>query len=179
MTQAAFLRAINVGGHARVTMADLTAGFASAGCRNVTTLIQSGNVRFDCEDAQAQVLARLRVSLAPLIGGEPQIALRSLRQVQALVRRAPFAAVEDEPGIKLYVVFLMAPRRVTPQLPLVDAKEQLEVIGTTRHDVFVISRRKANGFYGFPNSFVEKVFGVAATSRNWSTVRKMVAGPPC
>ena len=175
MRQVAFLRAVNVAGHARVTMAELRAGFAAAGCRNVATLIQSGNVLFDWDPAQrTHVLARLRASLAPLIG-EPQIALRSLRQLQALVRRAPFAAVEDEPGIKLYVVFLLTPRPAAAPLPLIDARERLEALGMTRHEVFVASRRKADGFYGFPNSFVEKAFKVAATSRNWSTVRKIAA----
>jgi uncharacterized protein (DUF1697 family) len=28
--------------------------------------------------------------------------------------------------------------------------------------------------YGFPNNFIEKEFGVPATSRNWSTVKKIV-----
>jgi hypothetical protein len=29
--------------------------------------------------------------------------------------------------------------------------------------------------YGFPNAFVEAHLGIAATSRNWSTVTKLVA----
>ena len=40
-------------------------------------------------------------------------------------------------------------------------------------DVLVVSRRKPSGFYGFPNSFVEKKLGAPATSRNWSTIRKI------
>jgi hypothetical protein len=28
--------------------------------------------------------------------------------------------------------------------------------------------------YGFPNAFVEAHLGIAATSRNWSTVTKLV-----
>lgn len=42
-------------------------------------------------------------------------------------------------------------------------------------EVFIVSRRKKNGFYGFPNNFIEKELGVSATSRNWSTVTKIVA----
>jgi hypothetical protein len=41
-------------------------------------------------------------------------------------------------------------------------------------DVFIVSRRKKNGFYGFPNNFIEKELGVSATSRNWTTVTKIV-----
>jgi len=32
-----------------------------------------------------------------------------------------------------------------------------------------------NGSFGFPNAFAEKEPGVVATSRNWSTVTKIVA----
>jgi uncharacterized protein (DUF1697 family) len=41
-------------------------------------------------------------------------------------------------------------------------------------EVFVVSRRKQNGFFGFPNTFVEEEFETCATSRNWSTVTKIV-----
>jgi uncharacterized protein (DUF1697 family) len=37
----------------------------------------------------------------------------------------------------------------------------------------LISGRKPNGFYGFPNAFVETAFRVAATTRNWSTVTRL------
>ena len=37
----------------------------------------------------------------------------------------------------------------------------------------VVSRRKPSGFYGFPNSFAEKKIGAPATSRNWSTIKKI------
>jgi hypothetical protein len=43
--------------------------------------------------------------------------------------------------------------------------------------VFVVSRRKTNGFFGFPNNFVEKELGVSATSRNWSTITKIIEFP--
>jgi uncharacterized protein (DUF1697 family) len=45
----------------------------------------------------------------------------------------------------------------------------------SEREVFVISRRKANGFYSFPNGFIENQLGVPATSRNWTTVTKIAA----
>jgi hypothetical protein len=41
-------------------------------------------------------------------------------------------------------------------------------------EVFIVSRRKKNGFYGFPNNFIEKELGVSATTRNWSTLTRIV-----
>ncbi len=64
--------------------------------------------------------------------------------------------------------------RSVPPFPWEDPKERLEAIGIKGLDVLVVSRRKEPRlFYGFPNSFVEKMLDVPATSRNWSTIRKI------
>ncbi len=34
--------------------------------------------------------------------------------------------------------------------------------------------RKKNGFFGFPNNFIEDALDVPATTRNWSTMTKIV-----
>jgi hypothetical protein len=41
--------------------------------------------------------------------------------------------------------------------------------------VFILARRKRTGWFGFPNNWVEKEFGVTASTRNWSTLEKIVA----
>jgi uncharacterized protein (DUF1697 family) len=81
---------------------------------------------------------------------------------------------EKEPGLKLYAVFLSEPPRTKPTFPLVSPVERLEAVKMKNLDVFVVSRRKKSGLYGFPNNFVEKELGVSATSRNWSTVSRIV-----
>ena len=43
----ALLRGINVGGKNKISMSDLSALFAGAGCMDVRTFIQSGNVIFN------------------------------------------------------------------------------------------------------------------------------------
>lgn len=170
----AFLRAINVAGHAIVKMTDLRDAFAAAGCRNPTTYIQSGNVVFDTPDEDPAVLFNtIRTKVHALAPGEPDIVFRTARALEALVRSAPFKGLEDERGVKLYVTFLAGTPRMTPTFPMLAPKEALEAIGTRGLDVLLVSRRKPNGFYGFPNAFIEKAFGVPGTSRNWTTVKKM------
>ena len=56
MKHAALLRAINVGGNNKLPMKELAAIFVAAGCRDVLTYIQSGNVVFS---APAAVLKKL------------------------------------------------------------------------------------------------------------------------
>ncbi len=171
----AFMRAINVAGHASVKMSDVRDAFAAAGCRNVRTCIQSGNVIFEspATDAAA-VLRKVQSKLGNLLNTEPDIFCRTAGKIVALARRVPFKDFEAEPGIKLYVVFLSQRPRSKPKLPLISSQEALEAIAMSGGEVFVVSRRKTNGFFGFPNNFVEKELGVSATSRNWSTIIRII-----
>ena len=156
-------------------MSDLRDAFAAAGCTGVRTYIQSGNVIFESPDKNtAEVFQKVRVKLRDLLGHEPGVLFRTVREVEDIVRRAPFQGFEAEPGIKLYVAFLFRRPRSKPRLPLVSSKEALEAVAMKNLHVFIVSRRKRNGFYGFPNNFIEKELGVSATSRNWSTLTKIV-----
>ena len=107
------------------------------------------------------------------LGTEPEIILRSVAQIGALIDDAPFRDVQSGPTIKLYVTFLSRKPKVTPALPSVSSKEALEIIGVNDPEAFVVSRPKRRGFFGFPNNFVEQQLGVSATTRNWSTVTKI------
>lgn len=99
---------------------------------------------------------------------------RTVREVEGILRGAPFKGFEREPAIKLYVAFLFQRPRSKPRFPLLSSKEALEAIAMKNLEVFIVSRRKKNGFFGFPNNFIEKELGVSATSRNWSTLTKIV-----
>ena len=171
----AFMRAINVAGHASVRMSDVRDAFATAGCRNVRTYIQSGNVIFEspARDAGA-ILRKVRSKLRNLLNTELDILCRTGGEIEELVRQAPFKDHEAEPGVKLYVALLSQRPRSKPRLPLVSSKEALEAVAMTDPEVFIVSHRKKNGFFGIPNNFVEKELGVSATSRNWSTITKII-----
>jgi uncharacterized protein (DUF1697 family) len=174
--QVAFLRAINVGGRAIVKMDDLQGAFMEAGCANVRTFIASGNILFDAPGQNdARLRAGIRSAVARLLGGEPLIAYRSMRQLARLVRRAPFGDLTADRAVKLYVVFAIEKAKRRPAFPLALPKEGLEAIGRVGDDVLIVSRRKPNGMYGFPNNWIEKELGMRATARNWTTVTKIVA----
>jgi len=175
MRYIAFLRAINVAGHASVRMSDLRDAFAAAGCAGVRTYIQSGNVIFETpQENTAAVFQRIQHRLRDLLGDKPGVFFRTVREVERMVRGAPFKRFEAEPGIKLYVTFLSGKPRSKPRFPLLFPKEALEAVAIKNLEVFIVSRRKKSGFYGFPNNFIEKELGVSATSRNWTTVTKIV-----
>ena len=173
MLYVVFLRAVNVAGHARVSMRDVQSAFTTAGCDNVRTFIQSGNLVFESSARRLPTLVRgIRKTLRPLLGEEPQLLVRTVDDLTRLIDRAPFRGQVPNAREKRYIAFLSAPPRRRPSFPLTCPKEALTAIGMTASEVFIVSRPKKNGFFGFPNNFIEKELGVTATSRNWSTVTK-------
>jgi uncharacterized protein (DUF1697 family) len=152
-------------------MADLREVFAQAGARQVTTVIQSGNVLFDASArAVPGIVRRTRTTLSGSPSGAPEIMVRGLGELAALVARDPFADHPPGPRVKCYVAFLGRAPKVRPVLPILSAKERLEAIALEGREVFIVSRLKPNRFFGFPNNFIEDALGVSATTRNWSTV---------
>lgn len=174
VTHVAFLRAINVGGHAVVKMADLREAFEAAGCTNVRTYIQSGNVVFDAPaKGHDALMKKIHARVSALISVEASISFRTLEEIEALIASDPFAAYRSVPAAKLYVAFLCETPKVAPLFPASLAKEALEAIAINGREVLVISRPKPDGSYGFPNLLIEKACGVPATTRNWATITKV------
>ena len=169
----ALLRAINVGGR-QVHKDLLRDAFARAGGENARTFLQTGNVVFDAtpDEAGAVVTAACR-RLRTALGAEPIATLRSVEEIARLLRRGPFADTPAPAIVKRYIVFLAAPPLRRPRLPVLQPKERLELVHVSKRECWVVSRRKPNGWYGFPVEFVERAVGVPATARNWSTVTKL------
>jgi uncharacterized protein (DUF1697 family) len=154
-------------------MNDLRPVFAAAGCRNVATYIQSGNVVFDADNEET--LQSVVEAVSAHIGAPARLLFRSLPQLEAIVAARPFEPYLADRKLKLYVVFLAEPPAKRIAFPVVLAKEVLELIAVTGIEAYVVSGRKPSGMYGFPNNFVEGELGVAPTSRNWNTVTKLLA----
>jgi uncharacterized protein (DUF1697 family) len=171
----AFLRGINVGGHNKIKMDDLTRLFESLALKNVATFIQSGNVVFETAAGKnADALARrIGNALQKSLGSEVPVFLRTLSEFQEMVKLDPFKAIKADAGDKKYVVFLYAEPGREPVLPLRADREGLEAFHIRKREVFVLSRN-VNGRFGYPNNFIERELGVAATTRNWTTVSKLI-----
>jgi uncharacterized protein (DUF1697 family) len=171
----ALLRAINVAGHARLRSEELRRAFTAAGASDVSSFGHAGNVLFSAHRAGATICARVSGALLRKHGESPIVVVRSADDFAALVAVNPFGRCEAGATDKLYVAFLSRKPVREPKLPLVAARERLTVVGRLGREVLLVSGRKPNGFYGFPNALVEDAFGVPATTRNWSTVQRLAA----
>ena len=100
--------------------------------------------------------------------------LRSVRDLEGLIQSGPFTGVSPTRDVKLYVAFLSRKPTIQPTLPLISSKEALEATRMNGREVCIVSRPRNNGFFGLPNNFIEEQLGVSATTRNWSTIAKII-----
>ena len=172
----AFLRGINVGGKKLIKMEVLRGIFESLGFKNVRTFIQSGNVIFESAKTDGAVLTKkIEKGLLRAVGYEVTVVLLTIAELEDILRRNPFRKIKAGDDVMMFVVFLATEPLNKPKLPLQFSTENFEVLAIKNRAAFILCRRKKNGFFGFPNNFLEKQFGVSATTRNWTTVGKVVA----
>lgn len=99
----ALLRGINVGGKNMLPMKALAEMFEVAGCAEVVTYIQSGNVVFNASAPLAKRMSKLiSLAIAAQLGMRVPVVVRSAAEMAAAVRGNPFA----EPVTGLHVMFL-------------------------------------------------------------------------
>jgi uncharacterized protein (DUF1697 family) len=174
----ALVRAINVGGKNLLKMDVLRALCESAGLKNVKTFLQAGNVVFESNGKNPALIAsKIEKQLTDSMRCELKVIVLPLAELAKIAERDPFKRIERiEPqgDVMLCVVFFVDEPTKSPKLP-VRSTDNLELIAVHDRAAFVVARRKQNGWFGFPNGFVEKQLGVTATTRQWSTIKKFVA----
>jgi len=171
----ALLRGINVGGQKLIKMEHLVRVFIAAGFRNARSYIASGNVIFDSRSADTEsMVKRIERALKKEFGHEITVIVRQVSDLEKLLKLDPFAGAEAGPDLMLFVVFMRDFGKRKPPLPLVSKTDRLELFAIKRGAAFIRAYRKPTGWFGFPNNFVEKELKSVATTRNWSTVKKIV-----
>ena len=91
--QIALLRGINVGGKNKLPMKELAAMFADAGCTDVRTYIQSGNVLFRRDQALGRDIQPLiSESILNRFGYQVSVLTRTAAELQEVVEANPLPA---------------------------------------------------------------------------------------
>ena len=170
----ALLRAINVGKRV-VKMAELAKLCESCGLKNVRTHFQSGNVVFETKQVnRAAITRKIEKGLMESLGYKVELILTTKDELEKIVKKNPFKRFDSKFDLMLFVSFFIGEPTLTPTLPLTSTSDNLELFAVHNNAAFIVARQKKNGWFGFPNIFVEKQFGVSATTRNWSVVKKLV-----
>jgi uncharacterized protein (DUF1697 family) len=172
----AFLRGINVGGHAPIKMADLKKAFEEMGFEGVRTLLASGNVIFESEQTDEKALTQaIESGLKKAIEKDVGVMLRSLDHLRELRSSEPFKGIEVTPSTRLYVTFLAkkaGPRTIT--IPYASPQDEFRILHATPTEVFsVIDLSKGKGTTAVMK-ILESEFASNVTTRNWNTVLKVL-----
>ncbi len=168
------LRGINVGGRKKIKMADLREVYASLGFRNARTILQTGNVVFETDEADlARVKARLEAGISAAFGFDVPVIMRSPAAFETIFKRHPFTEAQlDEPR-KIAVVFLAdAPSPIAVE-DLREKNPGREFIGADGSELFIFytdgqARSKLD------NSRIERALGLPSTARNWNTCKRLL-----
>lgn len=169
----ALLRGINVGGRNKLPMKELAAMFRDAGCDDVQTYIQSGNVLFRAEPALAgDIPSLISTAILSRFGYRVPVVTRTRRQFEEIVQANPFAEAGAEAD-KLLVLFLAD----LPDAANVEALDPNRSPG----DEFVVLGGEVylhcpNGFARskLTNSYFDSSLSTVSTGRNWRTVHRLL-----
>ncbi len=172
MVDVALLRGLNVGGKNRIKMPELIDAFVAAGCEEVTTFIQSGNVLFR---ASTQTIKRVpqvvSAHLSQEFGITSPVVLRSAKAMETVVSRNPYLKREVSTQA-LHVAFLAD----------VPKKEDVAVLDPNRSpgDVFEWVGQEVylhcpNGLARskLTNVWFDSRLKTVSTVRNWNTVLEL------
>lgn len=171
-THAALLRGINVGRAKRVAMADLRAIIEGLGCRDVRTLLNSGNVVFSSSGAAGEIAARIERALVSRLGVESRVTVLTARELETVVADQPFGAVVTNPSrLMVAVPFTSAILKKVKPLTTRDWAPEALALGSRAAYVWC------------PDGLIEsrafdemsKLMGDAVTTRNWATMLKVQA----
>lgn len=165
----ALLRGINVGGKAKLKMADLKLLFEGLGFEAVATYIQSGNVVFSAENGK-DLEEKISKEIKSKFGFEVPVLVKTASEVEKILKDCPFEKEKKEAS---YFVLLKTPS----QKELVKAAEQLNY----PDEEFVIADACVYLFcatgYGkakLNNNLFEKKLKVSATTRNYRTLNTLI-----
>lgn len=173
-TSLALLRGINVGGKNKLPMTDLRDLFAQAGCRDVRTYIQSGNVIFNADSATVASLPGLiSTQIAERFGYRVPLVLRTAEEMGDVIRHNPFiaaGAAEDA----LHALFLAESPDARRVAALDPDRSPPDTFVARGQEIYLLLPNGA-GRTKLTNGYFDTKLATISTGRNWRTVTTLFA----
>ena len=175
----ALLRAVNVGGYGKLSMADFRALLEDLGYQQVQTYIQSGTAVFEAKGTAASVARELAAALKKHTGAPVEVVIRTHEELTRVIAENPFAAEASADGARVHLVFLAgaAPagaaqglQRIVDQYPA--RRDRFHLAGHTLY-LHLPDGAADTKFTG--KTMDRALGGVVGTARNWNTVVKLHA----
>jgi uncharacterized protein (DUF1697 family) len=171
MTHVALLRGINVGGNNPLPMKDLARLFSDAGCTNVRTYIQSGNVIFDAAADAPKVTSTVSAQIQKKFGYRIPVISRTAEQLIQTIESNPYLkSVADERWLHVYFLAGAPNAAAIASLdPTRSAPDAFHVLG---QEIF-LHLPNGMGRSKLTNAYFDAKLSTTCTARNWATVLKL------
>lgn len=169
--QIALIRGINVGRAKRVAMADLRSLVEDLGCRDVRTVLNSGNVVFRAAEEDTLTSAeRIEQGLLQKLGVAAKVLALTEQELVRIVAGNPLGSTAEDPA-KFLIAFLANP----------EDREKLEVLASKDWAPEIIAIGERAAYLWCPGGVLKsrlpvevgRILGDAVTTRNWATVLKL------
>jgi uncharacterized protein (DUF1697 family) len=171
----ALLRAVNLGSHNKVAMAELRACLEAQGFSGVRTLLQSGNVVFGGGRRRGAALERqLEEAVRVALAVDTPFIVRSREEWNALIAANPFPTeAAGDPGHLLLFCLkdTPAPGAEAALRAAIKGRERARVHGREAYVVYP----DGVGQSKLTIAVLERRLGCKGTGRNWNTVLKLQA----
>ena len=157
----ALLRAVNLGPHGKVAMADLRAMAEALDLEHPKTLLNSGNLVFGDHRKPAALETLLEKEAAKRLGLDTDFIVRTASEIRSIVKANPFPQqAKNDPG-HLTVLFCKNAPGTSPKTS-----------GAKREE-FVVKGREV--YINYPDGIGTSKFKIDAygTARNWNTLLKI------
>ena len=168
----AFLRGINVGGHHKVPMAELKIELQKMGFQQVVTILNSGNVLFEAEEA-TDIEEKVSNRLEEVFGFPIPTIIRSFEAIRDLAHNDPFEYVTTTKDTKQYISFLQSEVEHDTALPWTSEDGAYQIIsqrGLNVISMLDLSRSKTVKAM----KMLEDIYVKNITTRNWNTIVRVM-----
>lgn len=169
----AWLRGINVGGKNKLPMKQLVTMFTAAGCTDVLTYIQSGNVVLRATPTVARTLAAtIEAAITKACGFSSPVILRSATALRKAAENNPFLA-RGIPDDQVHLALLRdapKPKQIAALDPDRSPGDAFEVVG----DHIYLHLPNGVGRSKLTNAYFDRALTTISTIRNWRTVLAML-----
>ena len=170
----AFLRGINVSGHRIIKMEELRKLFEELKFKNIKTYIQTGNVVLETSTKDSDSLTKMiEKHLQKSLGYEVETMLRTIPEIEKITENNPFKKAKLDKTLNLYLTFLHDEPSAELKKSLISSSDDIATFKIKEKEVYTLYKR-SNAKHPFSNNFVEKKLKVAATTRNWNVINKVL-----
>lgn len=166
----ALMRGINVGGKNKLPMRDLAAIFTDAGCTDVETYIQSGNVLFTASPALAKTIAAdVEQAVNARFHIHSPVITRSAQEIATLLRAEAVSTLDTTILHAAFLATRPALARIKALDPDRSPGDTFQVIGRE----ILLSLPNGVARTKLTNAYFDSALATRSTMRNWRTVTRL------